>query len=300
MATIDAFLSYDARDRELVLEVAAGLEASGVTVFVDRWHLTVGLPWQNALEEALRHCRAVLVFVGANGLGPWQQRERDLALLRQATESGFQVIPVLLPRSEPPLDFLALNAWIDLRQGFVVSSLVMVVRDALAGRPTDASNLPDLQLASSDICPYRGLRPFREEDAPFFFGRESISERLENLVKHHSLVGVVGPSGSGKSSVVRAGLIPRLRRHSAGAVYEFAALSPSRYPFLSLAGALASLLDAEASEVQRMREAAGLAELLQNGGASLSRVVSRILRAAAWIRSHAARDRPVGGIAYSM
>jgi Novel STAND NTPase 1 len=58
------------------------------------------------------------------------------------------------------------------------------------------------------ICPYRGLRPFREEDMPFFFGREAFTGRLVEVVNQQTLVAVVGASGSGKSSVVRAGLVP--------------------------------------------------------------------------------------------
>jgi len=62
-------------------------------------------------------------------------------------------------------------------------------------------------------CPYRGLVAFQEKDAPFFFGRETFSELLEESVQAGGLVAViVGPSGSGKSSVVFAGLLPHLKQ----------------------------------------------------------------------------------------
>ena len=65
--------------------------------------------------------------------------------------------------------------------------------------------------ARPDIaCPYRGLSAFREEDAHLFFGREEFVQQLVNAVKQHPLVPVIGASGSGKSSVVLAGLIPWL------------------------------------------------------------------------------------------
>jgi WD40 repeat protein/transcriptional regulator with XRE-family HTH domain len=64
--------------------------------------------------------------------------------------------------------------------------------------------------------PYKGLRPFYEADAGDFFGRETLTQRLlDRLAQPAELshfLAVVGPSGSGKSSVVRAGLIPALRR----------------------------------------------------------------------------------------
>ena len=62
------------------------------------------------------------------------------------------------------------------------------------------------------LNPYRGLSHFREEDSPFFFGREKFTAELVDSVANKSLVAVLGPSGSGKSSIVFAGLIPVLRR----------------------------------------------------------------------------------------
>jgi serine/threonine protein kinase len=66
-------------------------------------------------------------------------------------------------------------------------------------------------LASS---PYRGLYAFREEDSPYFFGREIFTERLVNTVTSRHMAAVIGPSGSGKSSVVFSGLQPSKRERS--------------------------------------------------------------------------------------
>jgi class 3 adenylate cyclase len=60
--------------------------------------------------------------------------------------------------------------------------------------------------------PYKGLRAFEEADAPDFFGREALTEHLVERIQTTRFLAVVGPSGSGKSSVVRAGLVPALRR----------------------------------------------------------------------------------------
>ena len=58
--------------------------------------------------------------------------------------------------------------------------------------------------------PFPGLRPFDEGDYHLFFGREGQSDALIDLLARHRFVAVVGSSGSGKSSLVRAGLIPAL------------------------------------------------------------------------------------------
>ena len=60
------------------------------------------------------------------------------------------------------------------------------------------------------VCPFKGLSSFEEPDAPFFFGRERLVAELVARLVGAPLLGVVGPSGSGKSSVVRAGLLPAL------------------------------------------------------------------------------------------
>ena len=91
--------------------------------------------------------------------------------------------------------------------------------------------------------PFKGLRPFGEFDAGDFFGRDHLIETLLAAMGRQGLVSVVGPSGSGKSSAVRAGLLPALRR---GAVagsesWLYVAFTPGRDPFGSMADALESV-----------------------------------------------------------
>src|SRR5262245_22369400 len=60
--------------------------------------------------------------------------------------------------------------------------------------------------------PYKGLQAFQEADVADFYGRETLSQQLVEALAHSTFLAVIGPSGSGKSSVVNAGLIPALRR----------------------------------------------------------------------------------------
>ncbi|MEU5031822.1 XRE family transcriptional regulator [Streptomyces milbemycinicus] len=59
--------------------------------------------------------------------------------------------------------------------------------------------------------PYRGLARFEPDDAALFFGRDQLIDDLLHLTGHHRITAVAGASGSGKSSLLRGGLIPRLR-----------------------------------------------------------------------------------------
>lgn len=134
---------------------------------------------------------------------------------------------------------------------------------------------PTATFLASDVAPYRGLRPFREEDADFFYGREAFTETLVQTVSRQTLVAVVGPSGSGKSSVVLASLVPRLRRSGDGPVWEVATLVPGQRPLHALAAALVGLLEPELTE--RFVEASRLAEGLAGGTIDLGDVVAGVL-----------------------
>ena len=83
--------------------------------------------------------------------------------------------------------------------------------------------------------PYRGLEPFTAEHAPVFFGRDTDIAALTALVRDQPVVVVVGPSGVGKSSLVRAGLIPALQRRQRWSV---ALVRPGQDPWLRLAAGL--------------------------------------------------------------
>ncbi|GAP50127.1 hypothetical protein [Streptomyces azureus] len=77
----------------------------------------------------------------------------------------------------------------------------------------EASEEVAAETAAEDTArpPYRGLTRFEPGDAELFFGRDQLVERLTELNRKHRFTAVFGPSGSGKSSLLRAGLIPRLR-----------------------------------------------------------------------------------------
>ncbi|MFM6200959.1 MAG: hypothetical protein ACKPE1_17785, partial [Dolichospermum sp.] len=97
--------------------------------------------------------------------------------------------------------------------------------------------------------PYRGLSAFREEDAKFFFGRNEFIKQLVESVKRKPLVTVIGASGSGKSSVVFAGLIPQLRLEKNWLIVDF---RPGDHPFRNLVTKLVSLLDPEKSSSEQL------------------------------------------------
>ncbi|PSB42555.1 hypothetical protein C7B67_25100, partial [filamentous cyanobacterium Phorm 6] len=143
-------------------------------------------------------------------------------------------------------------------------------------------NLIDAPIAQGVIAvedvippnPYQGLSAFGEEDADFFFGQEKFVSNLVEVTHKQPLVAVVGPSGSGKSSVVYAGLIPQLRKEEKWLIESF---RPGKEPFVQLAFALVRHLEPEAGETQQLRSALGLAGDMLQGKITLQQVISRIL-----------------------
>ncbi len=87
----------------------------------------------------------------------------------------------------------------------------------------------------ADVCPYRGLMAFQTEDGDLFFGREEIVETAVEEILASGFLAIVGASGSGKSSLARAGLVPGFLRAREGPA---AVITPGADPEVSLGGAL--------------------------------------------------------------
>lgn len=108
---------------------------------------------------------------------------------------------------------------------------------------------------SVDDSPYAGLSSFQESDAHRFFGRSREIAAMVQRLSDRPLIGVVGGSGAGKSSFVRAGLIPALKR--SGESWEAHVIRPGRDPLAALANLIAPLLsntDSVDDELEEQRK----------------------------------------------
>lgn len=141
-------------------------------------------------------------------------------------------------------------------------------RQVLEDKPmpiTDEFEIIELVLDEQNITnPYKGLRPFDEADAADFFGREQLVEQLILRLTfgkqlHKQFLAVVGPSGSGKSSVVSAGLIPALRQGKVPGSenWFFVDMMPGTQPLQQLEAALLSVaIDTPDNLQQRLQSSA--------------------------------------------
>jgi hypothetical protein len=132
----DVFLCHNAKDKPAVKDVGRQLMDRGILPWLDTWQLRPGMPWQRLLEEQIAGINAAAVFVGADGMGPWQRQELD-SFLRQFVTRNCPVIPVLLPDAprEPQLPiFLQGMTWVDFRSG-TLDALDRLIW-GITGRPT--------------------------------------------------------------------------------------------------------------------------------------------------------------------
>ena len=182
-----------------------------------------GREFQPGLARGLMESTTCVAFLGPNGVGPWQDQEIQVAIDRRVRDKDFHVIPVLLPGAERPrrkevaqLEFLINASWVeflkttdDSKEFDRLIAAITGVRPAVPAE--DAKRWEGRR-------PYRGLQAFGPDDAEFFFGRDNLADWLVSGLRREvqalqgvRLLPVLGPSGSGKSSVVLAGLLPRLK-----------------------------------------------------------------------------------------
>jgi WD40 repeat protein len=123
------------------------------------------------------------------------------------------------------------------------------------------------------ICPYQGLYHFSYENSEYFFGREVFVEELYQYTETRNFIPVLGASGSGKSSVILAGLVPKLVQ--AGR-WQFTHFRPGNQPFLALAQALVPLYEPNLNKTELIAQARQLAGYFKNDTVLLSDVFATI------------------------
>jgi hypothetical protein len=123
------------------------------------------------------------------------------------------------------------------------------------------------------LCPYRGLFHFGPDDAEFFFGREVFVEELFAATQNRNFIPVLGASGSGKSSVVLAGLVPKLQKTG---YWLFTHFRPGSEPFHALALALVPLYTQNLDNTDKIIQARKLAQALGDGKIPLADVFAQI------------------------
>src|SRR5215475_4920845 len=204
------FISYATRDRALADDWHRWLAGKGHEVFLDQdpqGGIVVGEDWQQRLYERLRWADAVLCMLTSAYLASiWCTAEFAIALAR-----GSRLLPVRAG-GDVVHPLLASRQYVDQ------------VADLAAARAAVGAALEGVDAAGGlgwpdDRSPFPGLRPFEAELHRAFFGRKAEAETVAGMLRsppepEGQVVLVVGPSGSGKSSLIRAGVRPIIAHES--------------------------------------------------------------------------------------
>lgn len=211
------FISHSSADNPAAAEMKAWLEAQGHTsLFLDfdpEAGIRGGAAWEQTLYKNLRQCQAVIALLTPD----WLASKWCFAELVQARERGKAIFPVkVLPCEASHIfsDIQHIDLTVKSEEGYER------LRIGLLERGLDPLDVFDWD---PKRVPYPGLLAFQEQDAAIFFGRGDdilkTLETLDALWRQGSDAGrfvlLLGASGSGKSSLARAGVIPRLKKRLA-------------------------------------------------------------------------------------
>jgi len=230
-------------------------------VWIDKTDLGAGGRWKDALQSALAGSTAFAVYVGSRGVMNWVWDEVSVALDRAHKEGDYPLVPVLAQgatRADLPRFLSQYQGVGDPEQPDEFKRLLRAVL-----------RLDPRAKLAVEREPFVGLQAYDSNKAHLFFGREKETDELVALLRETSLVLVTGDSGSGKSSLVLAGLVPAFRGGRLGrsreegpdeTIWHVIETRPGTDPFGSLAD---SVRDAAERTGTGPTKASDLADLVR-------------------------------------
>lgn len=215
------FINHSSQDKEQALELhrrllARGYDASQLFLDSDADSgIQAGADWEAVLYARLKSCQALLVLCSKR----WRQSKWCFAEVVRASSDGKHIFPIVIDEGElEPI--LAKHQVIDLHgQGDAAYERLFAALESIHLGPHDSFPW------DAQRCPFPGFPAFDEKMAGVYFGRETETQDvLQQLTQMRSrgeprFLMIVGGSGSGKSSLLRAGVLPRIERQQAPATW---------------------------------------------------------------------------------
>jgi hypothetical protein len=228
----DIFLSHNARDKPVVLQLAEQLKDRGFSVWIDVEELIAGHSFQEEIERVITSAASAAICIGGHGLGPWQELEMR-ACIDEIARRKLPVIPVLLPSGPDPSGlpvFLRDITCVDLRAGVTPAGVEGLARGIVGGMNVGMTRELTEELVGDEA---------RREPEPQFvdaWGIASIKSRLyamAELVAHGAAaeaeLGASAFPGDALTLVVPLAVELRWKRGYAAALERMLRLPPSEH-----------------------------------------------------------------------
>jgi transcriptional regulator with XRE-family HTH domain len=256
--------SYADREKAVVTRLKTALQKQGITLLGSRHIGRQGLEQpRKALGEAIRAAQMILLIVSPEARSSRHVREAlEIGRMYQRPICGVWIEgenwQECLPVDEQELP-IRIDARMRDNPGLFEEIVTLLQQGEPSPETTTGSTPGGVEEevpASEPRNPYKGLQAFRQEDQHDFFGRETLIEKITTTLAeilrtggsgkpNARLLAIIGPSGSGKSSVMMAGLLPRLRQGGIAGSESWTYLDPmvpGAHPLESLALTLAERL----------------------------------------------------------
>lgn len=202
-------LSHGPDQREIAEKIVKGLGTLGVRIWSPSTAIQRGDSWLRQFHEAVDRSQGAILLIGPGPQLEWLEAELDYLVRRSAALDGFRIVPVFVGDGSQPqlpsliahLDPIRLPREIGRERYRILAAELIAKRGTVAGLLADP--------------PFPGGAAYDESSSRFFFSRDQetfeLVDRLAQRAGGRALL-IDGATGVGKSSLVRAGLIPTLRR----------------------------------------------------------------------------------------
>jgi len=245
------FVSYSRRNKIFAERIARDLGDAGMEVWIDFRQIHGGEQWQDEIFRGIERSQIVVVCLSPDAVkSEWVQRE----VLTARQQEKF-IIPVMAVDARRELEQAESLSWVQnlhfinfegrYEEAFPELLLAIPGKRRLGIYDSvDPNNIPN---------PFKGLEAFQQTDAAFFFGRETLIDKCLHRLRQDRptrFLAVVGASGSGKSSLVRAGVLPALRagKIRGSDTWRIIVFTPGSNPIEALSQRLAPLLEGQEAD----------------------------------------------------
>nr|WP_197501366.1 TIR domain-containing protein [Hyphomonas sp. Mor2] len=208
--SVGIFLSHSTRNKSATKKLTQALKKN-FTVYYSEHDNQLGESWVKRLTDEMRQCAVVVIYLTKDWLKnkKWCRAEFYAALM-----AGKKIVVVNAMRGKDHDDPI-----LPLLQDFRTTRRGKVDFDDIVTEISKLVPASSVSVWPGDRSPYPGMNALDIEDAPVFFGRDEVTQKLVDKVNRsidlfetENLILMYGPSGAGKSSILRAGLVARLRK----------------------------------------------------------------------------------------